>query len=144
KKLLDENANDPRSLLGNLADGRAKLHIIRRGLAVRRSHPALFHGARYAPIHADSGREENIVAFALRRDGSAVIAVAPRLFASLMREDDIAPIGERVWGEASISLPDGLTGELHNILTGERFPAHAKLPLAQLLGRFPVALLITG
>jgi (1->4)-alpha-D-glucan 1-alpha-D-glucosylmutase len=142
KKLLDEKVDDPQALLENLTDGRAKLHIIRRGLAVRRSHPTLFHGARYTPIYADSGREENIVAFALRRDASAVIALAPRLFARLMRDDDLAPVGERVWGEASIALPDGLEGDLQNVLTGERFPAQARLPLARLLGRFPVALLV--
>jgi (1->4)-alpha-D-glucan 1-alpha-D-glucosylmutase len=142
KKLLSEKVDDPRALLENLADGRAKLHIIRRGLAVRRAHPTLFHGARYVPIHADSGREENIVAFALQRDGNAVIPVAPRLFARLMVDDAAAPIGERVWGEANIALPDGLTGELQNVLTGERFQAQQRVPLAQLLGRFPVALLV--
>jgi (1->4)-alpha-D-glucan 1-alpha-D-glucosylmutase len=143
KKYLSETDPSPEELLKTLPDGRAKLHIIRRGLAVRRSHPTLFHGARYTPIYADSGREENIAAFALRRDSNAVIAVAPRLFARLMREDDVAPIGERVWGEASIALPDGLSGEFQNVLTGERFQAEGKLRLAQLLGRFPAALLVT-
>jgi len=129
-------------LLKSLPDGRAKLHIIRRGLAVRRAHPMLFHGGRYVALHADGGREENICAFALRQGSNAVIAVAPRLFAGLLQEGDAAPLGERVWGQAALPLPDGLQGELENVLTGERFPAQGKLRLAELLRRFPVALLV--
>ena len=129
-------------LLKSLPDGRAKLHIIRRGLAVRRAHPMLFHGGRYVALHADGGREENICAFALRHGSNAVIAVAPRLFARLMQDGDAAPLGERVWGQATLPLPDGLQGELENVLTGERFPAQGKLRLAELLRRFPVALLV--
>jgi maltooligosyltrehalose synthase len=141
-KLLEEGESDPRRLLENLADGRAKLHIIRKGLAVRRAHPGLFNGGQYVPLRADAGREDNIIAFALRRNGSAVIAVAPRLFASLMREDDPAPIGERIWGEAGVALPDGLFGEFQNVFTGEGFELRRGLPLARLLARFPVALLV--
>src|SRR5207237_5444413 len=40
RKYLDEKEPD---LLANLPDGRAKLHIVRRGIAVRRAHPTLFH-----------------------------------------------------------------------------------------------------
>ena len=142
QKYLGEKGFDPHSLLRTLRDGRAKLHIIQRGLALRRAHPTLFRGARYVPVHADSGREENIAAFALRRDGHAVIAVAPRLFAGLMPQGELAPIGQRTWGETSIALPEGMQGDLENVLTGEKFPARGKLRLAQLLGRFPVALLV--
>ena len=143
-KLLEEGERDPGRLLEDLADGRAKLHIIRKGLAVRRAHPGLFNGGQYVPLHADSGREDNIVAFALRRNGSAVIAVAPRLFARLMSEDDVAPLGERVWGAARITLPNGLTGTFQDVLTGEGFDLQQGLPLARLLARFPVALLVNS
>jgi maltooligosyltrehalose synthase len=68
--------------------------------------------------------------------------VAPRLFAGLMREGDRAPVGERVWGEASIVLPDGLSGELENVLTGEKFAAQRKIALSKLLAGFPAALLV--
>ena len=54
-------------LLENLADGRAKLHIIRKGLELRKKYPGLFHGAKYTPLYADGGREENVIAFSLSR-----------------------------------------------------------------------------
>jgi (1->4)-alpha-D-glucan 1-alpha-D-glucosylmutase len=142
KKLLNQKVEDPQVLLDTLADGRAKLHIIRKGLAVRRAHPMLFHAGRYVAVPADSGREENIAAFALRRNGSAVIAVAPRLFAGLMQPGDVAPIGGRVWGEASLVLPEDLGGDYENALTGEKVSVAGKIALARLLARFPVALLV--
>jgi (1->4)-alpha-D-glucan 1-alpha-D-glucosylmutase len=143
RRFLNDEVRDPHVLLETLADGRAKLDIIRRGLAVRRAHPTLFHSGRYVPIYADSGREDHIAAFALRRNGDSVIAVAPRLFARLMQEGDPAPIGERVWGDASIVLPDGMRGGLENVLTGERHGGAGRLRLASVLARFPVALLVS-
>jgi len=135
---LETQTPSPEDLLENLADGRAKLHVIRKGLELRRELPALFHGARYQPLYADGGREENVCAFALRSGADAVVAVAPRLFARLMQPGDVAPLGVRVWGEATIKV--GIEGELEDVLTGERH-AGGELRLASLLSSFPVALL---
>jgi (1->4)-alpha-D-glucan 1-alpha-D-glucosylmutase len=137
KRLLKETPSHE-GLLENLADGRAKLHVIRKGLELRKALPGLFHGARYQPLYADGGREENVIAFALRTGGEAVVAVAPRLFSGLMQAQDPAPLGEPAWGDAKISLD--LQGELENVLTGERHRG-GELRLAALLRSFPVALL---
>jgi (1->4)-alpha-D-glucan 1-alpha-D-glucosylmutase len=137
-KLLEENEKDPAALLRSLSDGKAKLHVIRKGLEVRREHPRLFHGGRYTALHADGGREENVVAFVLSNASHALVAVAPRLFAGLMEEGELAPLGSRAWGEAKLGLP---AGSYRNVLTDERVEGGAR-PLAELLGRFPVALLV--
>jgi (1->4)-alpha-D-glucan 1-alpha-D-glucosylmutase len=126
-------------LLRNLADGRAKLHVIRKGLEVRRRFPALFHGGRYQPLYADGGREENVCAFALRSGSQVAVAIAPRLFARLMQPNEVAPLGERFWGNSAIR-PD-IDGELVDVLTGERH-AGGELSLARVLSVFPVALLV--
>jgi len=39
-------------------------------------------------------------------------------------------------------LPDGLAGEFQNVFTSEGFELQQGLPLARLLARFPVALLV--
>lgn len=133
---LRENASD---LLQNLADGRAKLHVIKKGLEVRRKFPALFQDGKYAPLYADGGREENIVAFSLSDSARSVIAVAPRLFARLMDGGDVAPLGAKAWGEARLPLE----GEYVNVLTGERHESRAgHVSVAQLLATLPVALLV--
>jgi maltooligosyltrehalose synthase len=67
-----------------------------------------------------------------------MVVVAPRLFASLMRETDLAPLGATAWGDASLTLPEG---NYENVLTGELH--HGKVKLADLLATVPVALLAT-
>jgi (1->4)-alpha-D-glucan 1-alpha-D-glucosylmutase len=135
KKLLKAEHSDT---LKNLQDGRAKLHIIRKGLEVRRKHPALFQGARYAALYADEGREENIIAFSLSDGANSIVAVAPRLFSRLMAEDDLAPLGASAWGEARLQLD----GRYVNVLTGERHECRGHAKVADLLASFPVALLV--
>ncbi len=135
--LLDEPAT-PADMVQDLSDGRAKLHVIRKGLEVRKAHPELFYGCHYSPLHADGGREQNVLAFALRSGGKTLVAVAPRLFARLMQPVDLAPVGARIWGEARLALPQI---ELEDVLTGQRFRG-GPTPMAELLPRFPVALLL--
>jgi (1->4)-alpha-D-glucan 1-alpha-D-glucosylmutase len=137
KRLLD----DPfpvGELLENLSDGRAKLHVIRKGLEVRKAHPGLFYGGQYSPLYADAGREQNVLAFALRSGGRTLIAVAPRLFARLMQPNDIAPVGSRLWGESRLPLP---RMEFEDVLTGRRHRGGATR-MADLLAECPVALLL--
>jgi (1->4)-alpha-D-glucan 1-alpha-D-glucosylmutase len=144
KKLLQEviDKPDPQALLENLQDGRAKLHVIRTGLALRKRWPTLFQGGEYLALYADGAREENVCAFALRSGGRCVIAVAPRLFARLMQPEDRAPLGERVWGESCLTLPESVASELEDVLTGRRYRLDdRRLRLAEVLGVFPVALL---
>ncbi len=135
RKLLAEKGED---FLKNLADGRAKLHIIRKGLEVRRKYPGLFHGARYTPLHADGGREENVIAFSLSDGKDTLVAVAPRLFSGLMDGDDPAPLGAKAWGASRLALPQG---DFANVLTGERHAGGAA-SVAAILSSFPVALLV--
>jgi len=135
KKLL-KNSED---LLKNLADGRAKMHVIRKGLEIRKALPALFHGAAYTPLYADAGREENVIAFALSEGARSVIAVAPRLVSRLVEGGDVAPLGAKAWGESRLPME----GEYLNVLTGERHEARGgHVGLAQILATFPVALLV--
>jgi (1->4)-alpha-D-glucan 1-alpha-D-glucosylmutase len=129
----------PRQMLQNLEDGRAKLHVIRKGLEVRRKFPALFHGASYTPLYADAGREENVLAFSLGDGKDTVVAVAPRLFAGLMAADDLAPLGAKAWADAKI-VP-GIEGEFLDVLTGETHRGR-ELRIADALASFPVALLV--
>ncbi len=133
---LEKRAPSPAGLLANLADGRAKLHVIRQGLALRKSHPELFHGGRYAPLHADGGYEENVIAFSLTAGNRTLVAVAPRLFAARMGEAHSAPVGA-FWADAALALP---SLRFLDVLTGRECQG-PRMPLAELLADYPVALL---
>jgi len=98
---------EARALLEALPDGRAKLHVIRKGLELRKELPRVFHEGSYQALHADAGMEEKVCAFALQHAGAKVIAIAPRLFAALLGEGDAAPIGGAVWKDSRLVLPEG-------------------------------------
>lgn len=107
-----------------------KLAVTAAALRVRREHPGAFVGedARYEPLPATTGRA---VAFA-RRD-----AAGPRVAVIATRLGD-APGLE----EASVVLPEPPPGETwRSVLTGSPADGGAA-PLGDLLGSWPVALLV--
>jgi (1->4)-alpha-D-glucan 1-alpha-D-glucosylmutase len=134
-KLLREKGD----YLKNISSGSAKLHVIQQGLAVRRRLPHLFQGARYTPLYADGGMEEKVCAFSLSDQKDCVVAIAPRLFASLLGESEPAPTGRRVWKESRLVVPEG---EYTDVMTGRSLGGGA-CAVAEILAEFPVALLAT-
>ncbi|WP_091217064.1 malto-oligosyltrehalose synthase [Geodermatophilus siccatus] len=105
--------------------GAAKLLVVSRVLRARREHPEWFAG--YEPVAATGVAADHLVAF----DRGGVVPVATRL-----------PVGLSIvgWGDTALQLP---TGAWRDLLTGGRFVSDAEgLPVAGLLERLPVALLV--
>jgi (1->4)-alpha-D-glucan 1-alpha-D-glucosylmutase len=135
---LSGGVNIP-ELLRSLADGKAKLHIIRQGLKLRKEMPELFYAPTYTPLYADAGKEENICAFTLNNGSQRIVAVAPRLFAGMVPDAHCLPLGG-IWGDSRLPMPPG---RYENVLTGENHEvAERGIPLADLLATFPTALLV--
>jgi (1->4)-alpha-D-glucan 1-alpha-D-glucosylmutase len=128
-------------------DGRIKLYVTWRGLQCRRERPGLFSTGDYEPAVIAGQLEQHVCAFVRRLDKGWAAVVAPRLFVSLLGGRGGLPMGQEVWGDAVLPLPGVRRGQLcRNVFTGEVLtPAgHAGqvgLPLAEVLGNFPVALL---
>lgn len=103
--------------------GAAKLLVTSRTLRLRRDRPDLFH--RYAPVAVVGDAADHAVAF----DRGGVVAVATRL-----------PIGLAAcggWGDSAVVV----AGAPHvDVLTGREIEG-GTVPLADLLDRYPVALL---
>jgi len=109
--------------------GAAKLLVTSRTLRARRDHPELFD--RYLPLPAVGDAAGHVVA----ADRGGAIPVATRL-----------PFGlERLggWGDTALLVP---AGRYVDVFTGESIDAAddegAGIPLAALLKRYPVALLL--
>jgi (1->4)-alpha-D-glucan 1-alpha-D-glucosylmutase len=103
--------------------GAAKLHVVSRALRLRREHPDWFlTPSSYESL--DAGAR----ALAFARSGRAVTVVP-------IRAVQTATQG---WGEETVALPDG---SWRNILTGVTTSGGDR-PLAEILGDFPVALLV--
>jgi (1->4)-alpha-D-glucan 1-alpha-D-glucosylmutase len=102
--------------------GAAKLHLVSRLLRLRREHPGHFLAdSSYDALDA-GGRAVGFVR------GGAVVTVAPTRALHVQRAG---------WGADAVSLPGGTW---RDVLTGaERSGA---VPLADLLGAFPVAVLV--
>jgi len=103
--------------------GAAKLLVVTRALRLRRDRASLF--TRYAPVTALGAAAHHVVAF----DRGGAVTVATRL-----------PLGlESAGGWADTTIV--LAGRPYvNVLTGEHFVGGV-LPVSDLLGRYPVALL---
>jgi (1->4)-alpha-D-glucan 1-alpha-D-glucosylmutase len=131
-------------LLINWRDGRVKLYLIWKGLQLRRERRATFLDGNYCPLAAAGEQADHVVAFA--RDD--VIAIAPRLFGTLLDDAARDPLGAGVWTDTTIALPREFAHDRYrNVLTGEELTAGERdrepaLRLAEVLASFPVALLI--
>lgn len=103
--------------------GAAKLLVTSRALRLRRDHPDLF--TRYTPMTVIGEAAPHAIAF----DRGGALAVATRLPVGLDRRGG--------WGDTMLLRHSGPTVD---VLTGRRYEG-AVIPLAELLSRYPVALL---
>ena len=122
-------------------DGRLKLWVTSRALALRRSRKALFEEGDYQPLAARGTREQEVVAFARRHGERTVIAAAGRFFARLPDP----PTGEAAWGDTTLRLPPGAPDAWRDAIVGHELRAAggvgARLALADVFRHLPVALL---
>jgi (1->4)-alpha-D-glucan 1-alpha-D-glucosylmutase len=134
-----------RELLENLNDGRAKLFVTWRALALRRALPDVFLRGDYQPLAVEGGQAAHIIGFVRRYEQDAVAVLVPRCLASLLRDERILPIGADVWTDTWVDVPEGIKG-FRNVLTGEEPPldqenGRVRLSVAAALAHFPLALL---
>jgi (1->4)-alpha-D-glucan 1-alpha-D-glucosylmutase len=132
-----------RELLLNLPDGRIKMYLTWQLLTFRAEHDRLFAEGDYLPLPASGPKREHVVAYRRSLNDEAVVAVTPRLVVGLTAGEELPPLGEEVWGDTRLSLPDEEASRRYrNVLTGEVLTVEdGGLPLAKVFAAFPVALL---
>ncbi len=134
-------------LIASCGDGRIKFFVIYCTLRYRRDHASLFARGAYLPLSANGDEREHVCAYLRTLENQTVVVVTPRLIVRLTGGLEELPHGEDVWKDARLELPPGHSGlRYRNLFTGEvtsvmEKPGHAFLPLAEILRRFPVALL---
>src|SRR5699024_4982707 len=113
--------------------GRAKLLVVSRALRLRRQRASSFVGGTYMPLTAAGEQAQHAVGFWRGPAGSGpdVLAVGTRLSVRLAESGG--------WVDTGVELPPGAWTD---VLTGG---VHAgQVPMADLLGWLPVALLTTA
>jgi (1->4)-alpha-D-glucan 1-alpha-D-glucosylmutase len=116
----------PEDAWAEVDSGLPKLWLVQRTLAARREHEAAFAPpASYRPLEALGPRAAHVFAFVR---GEEVASVVPRLWLGFRGE----------WGATELALP---AGAWRDALSGELHLSSGAVSVAQLLRRFPVALL---
>ncbi len=134
EKLLEE-------LLHRPEDGRIKLFLIWRALEARHRYRPLFEMGDYIPLTTSGPPVKHLLAFARVREEERAVVLVPRFLTSLVGEGNL-PLGPGVWGDAELQLPQQSGRRWQNALTGETLQGGSHLPVAEVLRRFPAALLL--
>lgn len=130
-------------LMATPGDDRVKLYATMTMLQFRETRRGLFEEGDYVAIATEGARRDHVFAFSRSAAGRSVIVAVPRLVAAL-QPDATPPLGERVWGDTRLELPDGAPCCFRHVLTGERISTDDTrrfLRAADVFARFPVAIL---
>jgi (1->4)-alpha-D-glucan 1-alpha-D-glucosylmutase len=127
-----------RDLGARWQDGREKLFVTARLLALRRANPELFAAGDYQPLEIGPGSNaDRLCAFARRHGGTVLVAAVPHLVWGLYRGGAAAD-----WGALEILLP--AAAGWRNVFTGERLAGRERVRAGELFREFPVAVLVGG
>ena len=135
-KLIDE-------LMSSKKDGKIKLFITHKVLQARKEQLEVFQKGDYLPLEVVGKFKDHIVAFARSFENTTVIAIAPRFLTSLIAPDE-NPLGEKVWADTQLQLPQGFSSSWQDIFTGQTLTGNGTIAIAQVLQHFPVALLLNS
>ena len=125
-------------LVAHWKDGRIKLALTHKLLALRTQFPDLFSDGLYRPLEVTGRDAEHVLGFARGEGERTVIVAVGRHFAQLTG-------GGRNWPatfswDASITLEQGM--DVQDMLKGQQFPADEPLRAARLFDTIPVAVLL--
>lgn len=130
--------------LADPQDGRAKLWVTWRLLALRREMPLLFRDGDYTALEIHGAKAGHALAFRRSHAGNTLVVIAGRLFAGLLGGETIRLLGAPVWESTTVmvKLADGT--RLQNVLTDEiLIVAHGRIRLSAAFGSLPVAALVS-
>jgi len=128
-------------LLRTKEDGGIKLFLIYRGLKVRNKHPEVFQKGAYIPLEAAGKFKDHVIAFGRNHQGKWAVTIVPRFLTPVIKEGE-DPLGQEVWDDTCIHLPEGVSHQWKNVITSQWVNSEGKLTIGEALKHFPVALLM--
>jgi (1->4)-alpha-D-glucan 1-alpha-D-glucosylmutase len=140
-----EEKGPPSEQLVNWRDGRVKLSLVRRALALRKHCESLFAQGEYVALDVQGEHAGRVIAYARHAGSAYAIVIATRLAAPLLDGGCDVPIVEAErWGDTSVVLPEALHSRaLFDWLSPNAPKAEGeRLFLRDALGAMPVALLV--
>ena len=138
------NAPPPTTLMADWRDGRVKLAVLHRALALRARMPLLFEHGNYTPLKTEGPAECHCLAYLRALDDKHVITLITRLPATLGC-GQLPSVAPSAWAGTHVLLPRLLHGRsMTSVLSGAQagaVPANGRVRVDELLTDFPVALL---
>ncbi|MGF6773856.1 (1-_4)-alpha-D-glucan 1-alpha-D-glucosylmutase [Paraburkholderia sp. GAS199] len=139
----------PSEFLPTWRDGRVKLAVVQRVLALRAHLPELLSQSNYLPLTVRGKHAASVIAFARRHGNAWAVVIASRLAAGLLDDDDKAgdvPMVEpSKWDDTAIEMPADLAARaLFDWLSpaAPKVDESGRLYLRDALGAMPVAVLV--
>jgi len=131
-------------LLDNIEDGRIKLYLTAQALDARRRLAPVFNAGSYVPLPAMGRKARRVCAFARVGEEKCAVTVAAVRLAALTVGAERLPVGEGVWGDTRVPVPDERPGgRYRDVFTGAVHVVDEQggLWLRDVLSVLPVALL---
>ncbi|GAB7526568.1 malto-oligosyltrehalose synthase [Paraburkholderia sp. 2C] len=112
----------PSAFLADWHDGRVKLAIVQRMLALRTHLPELLSQGAYLPLAVEGAHAERAIAFARRQGNAWAVVIATRLAVPLLVEDhasakdgdrargDVPLVDPARWEDTAVRMPEELFG----------------------------------
>ncbi|HEX9324209.1 MAG TPA: malto-oligosyltrehalose synthase [Xanthobacteraceae bacterium] len=128
---------DWRALQASWEDGRIKLALTSRLLALRTAYASLFRNGDHAPVRVAGEHRDHVLAFARSRGREAVIVAVGRQFSRFTDGGREWPRGA-AWRASLVS--DGLGSMTDLLVPGRSFP-DSEIPVVDLFATMPFAVL---
>ncbi|RYZ00436.1 MAG: malto-oligosyltrehalose synthase [Chitinophagaceae bacterium] len=123
-------------------DGRVKLWLTHRLLALRGASPGFFQQGEYLPLTVEGSFKDHVLAFARKHHGEALIVLVPLQPAALV--PDAGALAGFDWKDTVVQIPKALSGTWTGVLDGSTGTVQSELSLRGLFATLPVALLRTA
>jgi (1->4)-alpha-D-glucan 1-alpha-D-glucosylmutase len=141
-----EACGPPSEQLKNWRDGRVKLGIVRRALALRAHAHSLFEQGLYVPLKVEGAHADSVIAFARHVGNAVALVIATRLADSLLAKNDTGlPLVDAAhWGDTAVLLPEALASRALFDWLSPNAPKSdgQRLFMRDALASMPVALLM--
>jgi (1->4)-alpha-D-glucan 1-alpha-D-glucosylmutase len=132
------------ALLQSWRDGRIKFALTWLLLQARTTQPRLFTDGDYQPLEVTGAQAQHVCAFLRIWQDQAMVVVATRWLAMLTKGECIAPLGEQVWADTAVQLPERIGGQhWQEVLSGRVVDGSSSIPLHSLFAPLPVAVLLS-
>jgi (1->4)-alpha-D-glucan 1-alpha-D-glucosylmutase len=136
----------PSEFLSSWHDGRVKLAVVQRVLALRAHLPELLSHSEYLPLAVRGKHASNVIAFARRHGNAWAVVVASRLAAGLLGEEgDLPMVDPEKWEDTAVEMPPDLSARaLFDWLSpaAPKVDENGLLYLRDALGAMPIAVLV--